>query len=277
MVATALPFFARPLSTVSPRDLLLWEHLPTSKSDTVLEIGVGTGSSLIRLAPRVHEIHGADVAEGAVQRLKVAIGRQNGRLVNADVFLQDFCSPLPHDLEHRYDVIFSCDTVEHVVNPSDFFKNVYRAMKPGGRALITFPNESSVQPHGITWFDDRATLMRLLVDAGFRHDDVEMSQVSMRAAPAAVLEVAWWMPRRIAKSMLRTFRSTASQTPPQVFDDTDLYRLSTRLDPIAPAINLYCWLVMAAMTLTGPVYRLQPLPSLIADRQVLIRLVRACD
>ena len=88
---TMLPYFPRPLATVAPRDLLLWDFLQLSPSDSVLEIGVGTGSSIIRFAPRVREMHGADVATGCVQRLSAALDHLNGRVPNAKVFVQDFC------------------------------------------------------------------------------------------------------------------------------------------------------------------------------------------
>jgi SAM-dependent methyltransferase len=258
---------------VAPRDLLLWDFLHLSPSDSVLEIGVGTGSSIIRFAPRVREMHGADVAAGCVRRLSAALDHLNGRVPNAKVFVQDFCDDaLPPPLRERYDVIFSCDTVEHVSRPARFFRNVYQALKPGGRALITFPNEAPARAHGITWFERRDALEHALTTAGFEALNIDLAQVRMAPAASTVMAVTWNLPRKVGKVLLRIAR----QPPvPQVFDDTDFFSFSARLEPIAPAVNLYSWVVMRAMAAVGAVYRIEPLPVDIWDRQILVRVSRS--
>jgi 2-polyprenyl-3-methyl-5-hydroxy-6-metoxy-1,4-benzoquinol methylase len=268
-----LPYFSRPLATVAPRDLLLFELLELSPAESVLEIGIGTGSSIIRLASRARDVHGADVAGGAVERLKSALERTN-RPRNVAVFVQDFCvDQLPAALQQRYDVVFSCDTLEHVQEPGRFFKNVHRALKPGGRAFITFPNESPERAHGITFFERREKLQQLLMEAGFQKTDTTLCSVRMAPMPAAALKLAWRMPRRVGKAVLNAV-SPRSSPAPQVFDDTDLYRWASHLDPVAPVINLYSWLVMSAMARLGPVYRVLPLRESAWDCQVLIRTCR---
>ena len=269
-----LPYFARPLATVAPRDLLLFELLELSPPDSLLESGIGTGSSMMRLAPRVSRVHGADVAGGAVERLKGALQRTNGRTRSMEVFVQDFCADdLPEAFHQRYDVVFSCDTVEHVPEPGRFFRNVHRALKPGGRAFITFPNESPERAHGITYFERREKIQELLSDAGFQTSETSLCSVRMAPVPAGVLRLAWRAPRRMGKALLHAVSPRASSAP-QVFDDTDLYRWSSRLEPLAPLINFYSWLVMSAMARFGPVYRVQPLPERAWDNQILIRSSR---
>ena len=268
-----LPYFPRPLATVAPRDLLLWDFLQLSPSDSVLEIGVGTGSSIIRLAPRVREMHGADVAVGCVQRLSAALGHLNGRVPNAKVFVQDFCDDmLPPPLRERYDVIFSCDTVEHVSRPARFFRNVYQALKPGGRALITFPNEAPARAHGITWFERREALEHAIASAGFEPARIDLAEVRMASAASTVMGIAWKLPRKVCKLLMQLARKPPV---PQVFDDTDFFNLSSRFEAIAPAINLYSWAVMRVMSSTGAVYRTEPLPVEIWDRQILLRVSRS--
>ena len=65
-----LPYFPRPLATVAPRDLLLLESLPIRPTDVALEVGTGSGSSMIRLAGAVAAMHGVDVAEAPIERLR---------------------------------------------------------------------------------------------------------------------------------------------------------------------------------------------------------------
>ncbi|HJT30483.1 MAG TPA: class I SAM-dependent methyltransferase, partial [Pirellulales bacterium] len=88
---STVPYFPRPLATVAPRDLLLAERLGLKRTDVVLEIGTGSGSSLFRLAPAVAAYHGVDIARQPVERLRREVQRQG--LENVDFFVRDFCRP----------------------------------------------------------------------------------------------------------------------------------------------------------------------------------------
>ena len=145
-------------------------------------------------------MHGADVSNGPVERLRRFLPRFREAGRELDLFVLDFCDPLlPTRVSARYDLIFSCDTVEHVPDPAQFFKNVYGLLKPGGRAFITFPNERPEIAHGITFFDKRSTVAALLTSAGFERTRVDIRNVRMTAGAQRVLRVGWQAPRAIGK------------------------------------------------------------------------------
>ena len=270
-----LAYFPHPLATVAPRDLLLLRLLELRATDTALEIGTGSGSSFLRFARFVQKMHGADVSSGPVERLRRFLPRFREAGRELDLFVLDFCDPLlPTRVSNRYDLIFSCDTVEHVPDPAKFFANVYQLLKPGGRAFITFPNERPEIAHGITYFDKRSTVQRLLTDAGFQSTRIDIKNVSMTPAAQRVLKAGWQAPRAISKKAWAAFNGSGNQAP-QTFDETAFFSAADRLEPLAPLVNAYSWAVLKLMAMTGPVYQAIPAPEDIWDSQVLILASRA--
>lgn len=272
-----LKFFAHPLATLSPRDLMLLELLPTKESAAALEIGTGSGSSIFRLADAFSSLHGIDVAKDCVRRLQAAVDRFGRRFRDVRLFTLDFCAPDAADrLPMRYDVIYACDTLEHVPDPEAFLGNVYQALKPGGEVLITFPNEHPSRAHGITFFERREQLEDLLYVAGFKPEDVRVEVVELTRAADWVFRTAWNSPRRFAKKTLRLLKGTrAPNSLPQTFEETDFFRLAGQLEKLAPLINGYCWLIMKLMSLGRAVYEVRPAPDMIWDTHILIRARRA--
>ena len=274
---THLAYFPHPLATVAPRDLLLAEQLQPRQSDTALEIGTGSGSSLIRFSRLVGTMHGADVSKAPIERLRRFLPRFQGAGQKLDLFVLDFCdSTLPTRLTQRYDLIFSCDTVEHVPEPSRFFANVFQLLKPGGRAFVTFPNERPERAHGITFFDGRAAVEALLLNAGFRQEEFDIETVVMRPPAQKILRAGWHAPRAIGKKAWAALNGSGSAAP-QTFDETAFFSAADRLEPLAPVINAYSWAVLQLMSMAGPVYTTAPAGADIWDTQVLIRARRRAD
>jgi SAM-dependent methyltransferase len=266
-----LAYFPHPLTGVDPRDLLLLEHLEPRPSNVVLEVGTGNGSSLFRIGQFVQAMHGADVASGPVERLRRFLPRFNPNR-HMDVFVLDFCDQtLPMRLSARYDLIFSCDTLEHVPDPAVFFVNVYALLKPGGRIFITFPNERPERAHGITFFDSRSALEATIYAAGFARNDIRIQVVSMSDWAERVLKAGWLLPRSIYKKSLAVKLRHQPRTPaPQTFNETAFFSTAERLEPVAPLINAYCWAVMRLMTMVRPVYQTSVAGENIWDSQILI-------
>ncbi|MEX2119555.1 MAG: class I SAM-dependent methyltransferase [Pirellulales bacterium] len=271
-----LAYFPHPLATVSPRDLLLLELLEPSPDELALEVGTGSGSSLFRLAPLVRELHGADVSTAPVRRLARFAEKSRGPAARVRLFVHDFCTPgLAGSFADRYDLILSCDTLEHVRDPAAFLANVHDLLRPGGRAFITFPNEHPRRAHGITYFERRIQLERLLDEAGFARADVLLASVRMNRVAERILNALWRVPRRLAKAALAGWRGARGKpAAAQTFDETDFFNAADRLEFAAPLINAYSWAVMWLMHCARPVYQVDGLPDCIWDKQVLVRAVR---
>jgi SAM-dependent methyltransferase len=232
----------------------------------------------------VATLHSLDISEGTIGRLRPFLAKSKGPLQDVRLFVADFCQPdAAAHLPTRYDLIFSCDTLEHVADPGAFLANVYRALNPGGRAFLVYPNEHPSHAHGITFFEQRDTLTEMLREAGFAVPQIEIQTFRMMRRAQGVLDLGWRWPRRLGKKVLRLVRRRRPSSiqpaagiteAPQTFDQTDFFSMANRLEPLAPVINAYCWGLMCLMTLTGPVYELRPAPEVIWDTQILMRATR---
>ncbi len=271
-----LAYFAHPLATLAPRDLLLLEALPLRPTDHVLEVGTGSGSSLFRLADSVAAFHGVDVCPGPIDRLRRVLASRKPASADTQLFALDFCDPAaPRQLPMRYDLIFSCDTVEHVPQPAAFFANLFEALEPGGHIFVTYPNEHPSRAHGITFFEQRRSLETMLQDAGFAPEQTHIQTVRLSRAAEQIMAIGWLLPRMLAKKALSLIKlGRSSNSAPQVFEDTDFFAAAERLEALAPVINAYCWGVMKLMSLAQPVHQVQPAPETIWDMRILIRASR---
>ena len=117
---------------LAPFGLLAMARLGLAAGQRVLDIGCGSGTTTLDLAGRVGptgEVVGVDIAPTmlarANQRGKEA-GATNVEFVEADVQVQELGEP------STFDVAFSRFGVMFFSDPVAAFRNVRRALKPGG-------------------------------------------------------------------------------------------------------------------------------------------------
>jgi 2-polyprenyl-3-methyl-5-hydroxy-6-metoxy-1,4-benzoquinol methylase len=104
-----------------------------------LEIGCGRGGFacwLARQAPRPTRIYAADFASSAVA-MGQEFASQNG--ISGITWMCADIQNLPF-AAGSFDTIFSLETVEHVPDPPQAFRELARVLKPGGRLLLSTPN-----------------------------------------------------------------------------------------------------------------------------------------
>jgi SAM-dependent methyltransferase len=158
--------------------------------ECVLDIGCGSGTTVLHLAARVGpsgHVLGADISELSVARAReriAATGLRHAEAICADVASHPFAPD-------RFDLVFSRLGVMFFNDPTAAFVNVHQAMKPEGRlALAVFrpasenpwpsaplssvrhllppmPPPRSEEPGMFSW-GDPARVQRILEDAGFR-------------------------------------------------------------------------------------------------------------
>jgi SAM-dependent methyltransferase len=184
-----------------------------------------------------------------------------------------------------FDLIYSCDTVEHVAAPERFFRNLHDALRPGGRVFIAFPNEHPDVAHGITFFERTETLRKLVQEAAFDPAAIQIETIRLSSAAKRTFQIGWYRPRRLAKTILKALRPKRPAADgaannlhptdePQTFDQTDFFTLGKRLEVLAPAVNAYCWAVLRLASQARPVYEVHPAPDVLWNTTVLIRARR---
>lgn len=121
--------------------------------ERVLDIGCGVGvfTKLVKSLYPNCEIWGTDISDKAMKDNTLENPLINYR-TNTIGNLKDI--PLGY-----FDVVFSGETLEHLDDPNDLFKDAYKCLKPGGRFIVTTPNGSNVKSTEHVW--------------EFTHDDVE--------------------------------------------------------------------------------------------------------
>jgi ubiquinone/menaquinone biosynthesis C-methylase UbiE len=122
----------------SPWYQIVLEYLPSVDGRRVLEIACGRGGFSRLLGERGASVCGADFSASAV-----AIAKERLRsypTLNGNVsYVQADAQALPFE-DNSFDVVISCETIEHVPDPRAALREMYRVAKPGGSLFLTTPN-----------------------------------------------------------------------------------------------------------------------------------------
>lgn len=123
-------------------------------SSRVLELGCGTATLLLSLAPRVKEVVGLDISS---EGLKIAQGHQRERGVWNATFVKADCQAVPYESE--FDVVYSAGLIEHFFKRDlDIVRQHLKAARPGGRAVLSVPYAYTL--HGLHYLLTRPKLTR---------------------------------------------------------------------------------------------------------------------
>lgn len=145
-------------------------------TDRILEIGCGTGSTALRLAPGVAQVSATDISRGMVEIARAKLGSETPRNIafhQADA--ADLIDGRPFDAICAFSLLHLVDDIDHVL------ESVRRQLKPGGlfisktvclmdgpfpiRALVRVMTAVGVAPR-VTALS-RADLVQHLSDADF--------------------------------------------------------------------------------------------------------------
>src|SRR5579863_9139020 len=122
----------------SPWYQIVLQFLPPVKDKRILEIACGRGGFSRLLGSRGASVCGADFSASAVAIAKERLSR--GPLLDGSVtYVQADAQNMPFE-ENSFDIVISCETIEHVPDPRAAVREMYRVCKPGGMLFLTTPN-----------------------------------------------------------------------------------------------------------------------------------------
>jgi len=253
--------YKAPLHDLPIRDEILYQYLPLSPEMDILEVGPGSGFTAFRLAREIRSLTLLDVAPGNITHLRSHLGEiQNLTLVCADV-----CKPdLVAEVGQRFDAIYALEVFEYMQDPEACLRNLAGLLRPGGRLLLEFPNYPPPQSPGLTYFNTKAELDRLLHEAGFSSWTV--GALRLRLWAELVYEYGHEKPIRF----YRQRRVQADLERPFIYDQTWAFQHQRRLHPFKYLLHA-SWTVLAwLMRLGGPAFTHTVLKDGILNRNLLV-------
>jgi ubiquinone/menaquinone biosynthesis C-methylase UbiE len=112
--------------------------LPDLSEKKVLEIGAGRGAFAIWMAQKypTASIVASDFSEKAIAIAQNKISDSTYNNLHFEVAnAEDLQYPDKH-----FDLVISCETMEHVLDPQAMANEIYRVLKPGGGFILTTEN-----------------------------------------------------------------------------------------------------------------------------------------
>ena len=103
-----------------------------ASTDRILEVGCG-GGHVLRLFPEA-DLTGIDVSGEMLKKARCNLRGYRVRLLHGDACEAD----LP---QGGFDKAICTEVLEHVLHPEAILEMIRRAVRPGGRVVVTFPND----------------------------------------------------------------------------------------------------------------------------------------
>jgi ubiquinone/menaquinone biosynthesis C-methylase UbiE len=123
------------------REAELYPGIAVAKEDVVLDVGCGEGGITNFCAQFVAQILFTDIDAEKVAATEHKLKNSNASSVKGVVC---DCNPILFNDEVA-DIVVCMEVMEHVDDPADFLRELYRVGKPGARYLISVPDPVSEQ------------------------------------------------------------------------------------------------------------------------------------
>jgi len=137
-------------------------------SGKLLEVGCGEGRGVEILLPLAESYLGLDKIQEVIDELKVRFPKVE--------FRQAVIPPFKGIADNTFDTIVSFQVIEHIPNDRLFLEEIYRVLKPGGKAVISTPNTNHTLSRN-PWHEREYTPQQLIDLCSSIFDSVEAKGV----------------------------------------------------------------------------------------------------
>lgn len=135
----------------------------------LLELGCGEGRGVALLAPIADSFTAIDKISEVVDELTQKFPDYT--------FKRESFPPLDGTESNSFDTIVSFQVIEHITDDRKFLKEIWRVLRPGGKAIITTPNKKKSLTRN-PWHIREYTAGELKALADSIFDEVELSGIT---------------------------------------------------------------------------------------------------
>ncbi len=120
---------------------VLNEHIPSGGQ--ILDVGCGNGVISRSLGAKGFNVYGIDVSEKTIQKARSLNKFPNVKfdVISAEQLIAD---------GKTYDVVICSEVLEHLNEPADLLKVLYRSLSDSGRLIVTVPNGKGARETFVT-------------------------------------------------------------------------------------------------------------------------------
>jgi 2-polyprenyl-3-methyl-5-hydroxy-6-metoxy-1,4-benzoquinol methylase len=166
----------------------IFTELGKIQGKELLDVGCEAGWITLQLADRGAQVTAIDLIPEPINQLKQNLGRRKVKLLIADATKLPFRS-------NSFDIILATEVIEHITQLSKFIDGSFKILKPGGRLLITFPNENLRQRFYpiVSFFGIKAEVESQVTLNNFRVENI-IKLFTKRFTLIKFYRLPWWLP-----------------------------------------------------------------------------------
>lgn len=198
--AARMEFFHEPMADYYNHPLIgipsrlrvrqIFTELGSLRGKKLLDVGCEAGYITRKLAQKGARVTAIDLIDEPIKQLRRSL--ENSRL-KISLRVAD-ATNLPFAAD-SFDIILATEVIEHITHLDRFVSGAQRVLKPGGRLLITFPNENLRQKLYplVSFFGIKAEVENQVTLNNFQAEKI-IALFTKKFELSKFYRLPWWLP-----------------------------------------------------------------------------------